>query len=189
MIDQANLPKIVLLSGPPRSGKDTVGDILRDRYQREKFSGPMKKALPALLDRPFAALEAKKEESLIGLNLPSFRQLQIDLSEKWAKPLYGENIFARLLVDRIGKKVLSGHRFVITDCGFQVEVDFRLEALGPKNCLVINLDAPGCSYAGDSRKPVSSRNGCANYYIWNAKQGFDALRHDIDQVFEEVYSS
>lgn len=173
--------KFILLSGPPSAGKDTAGMILKDLYgwPLEKFAAPMKAAIPALLDRSFEELEKTKELSITledGTILPSFRKLQQDMSERYMKELYGEDIFAKLLAHRVLRESSRAFRtsgpvdtniWVITDCGFQIEVDMLAGTFGPENCFLINLSREGTSYCGDTRERVNPVPGMAYKTIFN----------------------
>jgi hypothetical protein len=163
------MTKIILISGPPGSGKDTAGNILMellpDRGYLEKFSGPLKAAIPAILNVPFSELERHKDvpiNSYTSLGIKqTFRQIQISMSENWMKPLYGQDIFANLLIYRINQHNLLAEEYgadepiaIVTDCGFQVEVGALLRRFTQSNCLGIQLYREGCTYEGDSRSRI-----------------------------------
>jgi hypothetical protein len=179
--------KIIFLSGPPRVGKDTTGEYIRQiagiTTLLEKFSAPMKAAIPAMLQMPFEVLEAQKEKPLDDLGLPSFRHLQQDMSEKWMKPLYGEDVFARFLAARI--RQATENLIVVTDCGFQVEVDYLTKTFGAANILLLNLSRDGCSYAGDTRRPVHATEGMQSVCLrnpWHFNVSLDELMEFRRQV-------
>ena len=145
------MKKILILSGPPGCGKDTAGNAIAKQTPvlLEKFSTPLKSAIAAFLGIPFEYLERQKEEPVAYGKLPSFRQMQIDLSEKWAKQLYGDDIFAYLLADRLHRA--KERDVVITDCGFRVELDYLVKEFGVENVLLVRMVRDGCNYAKDSR--------------------------------------
>jgi len=145
------MKKVLVLSGPPGCGKDTAGNAIAQHMpvSLEKFSAPLKAAVPAFLGVGFDELERQKEEPVGFCSFPSFRQMQIDLSERWAKPLYGQDIFARLLVARV---LRSPHdHVVITDCGFRAELDVLIAEFGLANVLFVKVYREGCYYENDSR--------------------------------------
>lgn len=181
--------KVILLSGPPRSGKDTAGGIIKEHFggTLEKFSGPLKAAIPHLVNVPFSILEESKDEPLdTYLMLPSFRQLQIDMSEKFMKPLYGNDVFARLLLYRM--RCVTSELFIVTDCGFQIEVDAVVNTVGSQNCLLIHMSREGCTYAKDSRRPVQGVKGVTERYMPN-NFSLDVLKDSLITFVSEFLDS
>jgi hypothetical protein len=150
--------KILLLNGPPRSGKDEVLKIIaRLGYQvhHEKFAKPLRDSVCGLLGISDEDLEERKARD------PRVRQLMIGLSERVAKPILGDVFFAEACADRVYRDCRLGivEQVVITDCGFQHEVDHfiaYLEWLGilPEFQLW-TLGRAGCSFEGDSREYVN----------------------------------
>lgn len=164
--------KIILLNGPPRSGKDSAALAIEDfcierglGIAHDKMSLPNKAAFAGMMglsiedDFRVEPWEGKKEEIIPKLGT-SYRQWQIDFSERFMKPAYGEDIFARLLIDRIdfyGDPKYSIEVAVISDCGFQIEVDTLLKD-GRYDPLLIRCHRPGFTFEGDSRQYVNLRN-------------------------------
>lgn len=148
--------KIVLLSGPPRCGKDTGGAILQRNFGFSllKFSAPLKRAIPAFLDEDELTLERYKDVRGHFPDFPtwSYRDFQISLSEAWAKEQLGEDIFGRLAVKAINK--CSNTLICFTDCGFQVEVNHLLKVFPPEDICLIHILREGCSFIDDSREWV-----------------------------------
>lgn len=161
--------KVILFNGPPRSGKDSLSlateGFVFDQPNtgmvvHEKFSRPLKAAFAAMMNETMnedfnvGFYEEHKEEVIPCLGV-SFRQWQIDFSEKFMKPLYGNDVFGRLLWDRLAGQIeeVEGKPafVVISDCGFQVEVDYLLKKLPPENIFLFRLQRHGTSYVGDSR--------------------------------------
>jgi hypothetical protein len=164
--------KFILLNGPPHSGKDTVAKMVIDNLSdseylvsHEKFSAPLKEAFAAMMEGDINNFvvehyEDHKEEVVPCLGV-SFRQWQIDFSEKFMKPLYGNDIFGRLLVQRINDSRLDADDdwiFVISDCGFQIEVDHILKSIPKEDIFLIRLHREGTSFDGDSRSYVAAPN-------------------------------
>lgn len=142
----------------------------------EKFSAPLKECFAALMevdinDYVVEYYEDHKEEIIPCLGV-SFRQWQIDFSEKFMKPLYGNDIFGRLMKHRIHQSIDQADTdaeewiYVISDCGFQIEVDHILKSIEPKNILLIRLHRKDCDFSGDSRGYVEAP-GCAEMDIQN----------------------
>lgn len=176
----------VLFSGPPRAGKDTAAKaVVMNLYYKytmvwEKFSFPHKRAFAGMMksnisvDGHVPGYEENKNEVIPELGV-SYRQWQIDYSEKFMKPLYGEDVFARLLLARVNeRKSTDGYLCVISDCGFQVEIDTLIKAVPPKKILFVRLLRDGTSYDGDSRGDVRPNNSDVDYIaLYNDKDTED----------------
>lgn len=152
--------KIVLFNGPARSGKDTATNAVVEAISGAtafKFSQVVKEGTHVALGLPafHAGFEAQKD-----MPLPEFygltpRQAYIAHSEIYMKQVYGNDIFAKLAVQQFRSRVWSDDApIVISDCGFQIEVDYITEAMHPKNVMLIKLQRRGFSFAGDSREYV-----------------------------------
>lgn len=167
--------KLILLNGAPRTGKDHSAHHLIDNSDRllvfERFSRPIKEAFAAMMmvgiDEFFNVdgYEAEKDK-IIPLLGVSFRQWQIDFSEKFMKPLYGKNIFGKLLLSRLEEypKLYPSSDYgelivVIPDCGFQIEVDTVVADFPGEDILLIRIERPGFDFTGDSREHVEPTGG------------------------------
>lgn len=182
--------KLILLNGPPRSGKDTAASILYDYIgncedsetfwlpTKEKLSEPIKRAFCGLLELDLEADGNLPEpyntdkEKVIPLLGVSARQWQIDFSEKFMKPLYGNDIFARLLWQSIDECEATKDSdeewfYIVSDCGFQIEVDTLLHNCAPEDVLLIRLERAGCSFEDDSREYVTATSPVARAAIHN----------------------
>ncbi len=169
--------KIILLNGPPSSGKDTAAKHIRqwvhevapgaNRCCLDRMSMPIKRAfagtmgLPITPDGEVQTWEAKKEE-IIPLFGVSYRQWQIDFSEKFLKS-YGEYVFGELLTERIRRKFQKdiANLIVVPDCGFSVEINTIYSHFDQDDILLIRCHRPGFTFAGDSRSYVKAPPGCA----------------------------
>lgn len=157
--------KVVLFNGPPRSGKDTAAracfacEDLNNYYRVfERMSRPLKKGFAGVVGVPVNKFdhvehfEDRKEERIDFIGV-SFRQFQIDMSEKFMKPLYGQDVFGRLFVQRVMRQTNPRLNVVIfvPDCGFDIEYTTLSNAFDPENVLVVKLYRPGTDFKGDSR--------------------------------------
>jgi hypothetical protein len=79
------------------------------------------------------------------------RELMIDVSEKFLKSVYGQEIMADLLFKQIHSQ--SGV-VLIRDTGFQVELDTLARMIGPHQIYVARLRRKDCDFSNDSREYV-----------------------------------
>jgi hypothetical protein len=151
--------KIVFLNGPPRSGKDTAAKFIHREFMHAphyatllKFSKPLKESCQALYDvsdselREFEQDKELPRDKLLG---QSWRQAQISMSEEYMKPVFGQDVFGRLLFRRF-REAPSGMG-IISDSGFEQEAVPLIQAYGVDNCLIVQLQREGCTFEGDSR--------------------------------------
>lgn len=169
-----NLPKYTFINGPPGSGKSTLAEILTKNdptLYRESFVNPIRDMMYAVFypeEGPISfsfdlRVEANKAQSMAFLNpeQPSHtmtnRQAMISFSEKWMKPVFGDDIFGRLAHARCKEQEDFYDRFVFDDSGFAGEAEYIIEKEGPENCLLIRLYRDGASFKGDSRSYIQLR--------------------------------
>lgn len=171
--------KIILVNGPPRSGKDTVMRLLRGNdfgFNRvpvhEKFARPHKEAFAGIMgaeiddDFNVEPFESTKGDLIPTLGV-SYRQWQIDFSEKFMKPLYGKDIFGNLMIRRL-EQLRTHDIVIITDCGFQVEVDVLRKAVHMDlDLLLLKMKRAGTSFAGDSRSYVTLDGSGPEEWVYN----------------------
>jgi hypothetical protein len=168
-MSQVSPKRVILLNGPPSSGKDLSAIILRNMLHNQlnrkldvmrpeimKFADPLKQAAHVLLGIPYSCeyYEKKhgnkwKDEPQIEFYGKTPRSEYIALSEEFAKVRHGSSVFGRVLARRIQ---LSNERtFIIPDSGFVDEAIPVTSAVGIDNILLIELTRPGTSFDGDSR--------------------------------------
>lgn len=193
--------KLILINGAPKSGKDFAAHAIeswaKDKmsFVWEKFSKPHKVAFAAMMNKSVDTwgnvehYEDHKDRIIPALGV-SYRQWQIDFSEKFMKPLYGDEIFAKLFIARTElRRETPGYLCVVSDCGFQVELDVITRTWFNPDVLLIRIYREGYSFAGDSRQFVYAhkRSGVAQVEIINKGDGSFA-RHIIEAV-EEFYNA
>lgn len=176
--------RIVLFNGPPRSGKDTAARHVFGRshtasshiegqyFVFDRMSMPIKKAFAGTIALPIDKWgnvdywENHKEEIIKGFGV-TYRQWQIDFSERFMKPLYGEDIFAKLFISR-AKRQHKDAVILVPDCGFDIEYKTLAEHFGINNVIVVEVQRPGHTFEGDSRyylKPLSGQDWLRNYVV------------------------
>lgn len=154
---------IFLFNGPPGSGKDTGGMIMCRLVNQAgyigrflKFADPLKNAVHAICGLHVAAdyFEKKKEQQSEWLFGKTPREAYISASEDWAKKFWGGDFFSNVMIKRIMSESSGDKYIVITNCGFQTEVDHLVSVFGNDRVSVIQLERSGCNYSKDSRQPV-----------------------------------
>jgi hypothetical protein len=178
------MPRYVLINGCPRSGKDTIAMYLWTHHSSillERFSFPNKRGFAGMMNidcdgfgvvEPY---ESNKSDVVPPLGV-TYRQWQIHFSEEFMKPLYGKDIFGRLLLERT--RGSSYPTIVVPDCGFQVEVD----VLADQPCLLITVLRNGTTFEGDPREHVKPAPGWTHVTIHN-NGTLDDLYAAADKVY------
>lgn len=146
--------KVLLLNGPPSSGKDTIGEMLWGMLPHAslaKFAKPIVDFM--MLNYSINMAVVAKDLPHPALNGRTPREVAIAYSERFCKPTFG--------VDYFGQKALAHLReleewrqqsAIFTDSGFVVEVE---PLIGKHDLLQVRLARPGRSYVGDSRSTWS----------------------------------
>lgn len=178
-----DLPYLVGFSGPPRSGKDTLGNLLAGILRGKgvkvdvlALSLPMRLAVYAYLGLDYTVehYEAHKDADIVpveGGGFRSIRQEMISLSEGYVKPRLGYGWWARALLNRTdpAPKVI-----IVTDMGFWAEHNVFVDALGADRCAWIQVHRDGHDFSGDSRSYVGS--GCISRIYNNGDLTTEAWR-------------
>lgn len=161
--------KIVVFNGPPRCGKDTAAEVLYAYLSNEgyypihlKMSAILKATARAIIgelsDDPIHVWEQEKDSKLIpGLGI-TYRQLQIDISEKYFKPVYGDQIFGRLYNAAMGNfdmlASLNRRIFICSDGGFEDEI-IPLRKAGHA-VTIVHVERRGHNFDNDSRSYIDA---------------------------------
>lgn len=159
---------VILVNGAPGAGKDTVSDMLADRWngRKFKFASPLKKGVHASLGLmvPEDNYESVKDLPHRDFHGKSPRQAYIEHSEKYMKPMYGQDIFAKILFYTLQHHKRGLKVAVVSDCGFQVEVD---EIIKRFDCIVIQVHREGHTFKNDSREYIEHPDIARNYKLEN----------------------
>jgi len=155
---------IVLLNGPPRCGKDTAAKCIINSnikngtgFTEYKMSRPLKKMVREMFYLTMSEhkfIEDNKDRPLKMLLGKKYRDIQISLSEEWAKVFFDNSIFGQLAVKHIKGRASN---VVISDVGFEEEVlPMRMEF--PNRIYLLRISRPGCDFDSDSRNYLP--DGC-----------------------------
>ena len=95
-----------------------------------------------------------KETPLEELGGISQRQLLIKISEEWMKPLFGQDVFGKALVQNIQTAFSFNpfNTFYVGDGGFTRELPPVFDYFGKENVMLVRIYRKGRSFEGDSRK-------------------------------------
>lgn len=151
---------VVCLNGPPRCGKDTIGEMFRSMTDLNvevlKFAEPVKMAAHATIsllsgEQMVHGMEHYndcKDETNSDFFGATPREAYISMSEDYCKKLFGEDIFGVAMVRRISRLEKTPDIVVITDCGFDDEVEVLKSAY---ECRIVQIMREGCDFDNDSR--------------------------------------
>lgn len=165
--------KVVLFNGPPNSGKDYLADLMVSQLGASKkmFKQRLYEITAAIYGIDLvrfvemASSRTSKELPNKELGGLSPRQAMIKVSEEVIKPKFGKDYFGKALAKNIGLGLT-----VISDGGFDEELDIVTYEVGVENLVVVKLEAEGCSFVNDSRKYVDSEGkGIRTVYMFNHK--------------------
>jgi len=159
-------PKIILVNGPPRAGKDTAQEAVANSV-RCKFALAVKEGAHAAFgldprEYPMDVFEAVKDEPNTLFFGKSPREAYIAYSEMFMKPFTGDKqVFGKLLIRWIenilevwDKDDLPNLPFIVTDSGFRPEAMALVEAFGAENIKLIRVHREGCNFDNDSRSYI-----------------------------------
>lgn len=163
--------RIVLLNGPPGSGKDTAASYLVPyfQFQKMKFAAPLKRMVCGLLDMSESILEAHKDspfnilcEEFVSIDQnfgneiitygpkDTLRDLLIDISDEYLKKRYGKSIVGRIAAREVDRS--HNNLMIFTDAGKDEDIPPIVRRVGRQNVCLIRLTREGCDFSKDSRK-------------------------------------
>lgn len=183
--------KIILFNGPPRSGKDTCAQFVMEVLPKAyfyRFASPLKDAvhglfgMPGILEEHFDAVKGVPSEKFFGMTP---REAYIWMSEECAKPKFGKDFFSRVAINHIRSNAKDDEVVVVSDCGFQTEVDKLIEEFGAENVFLVWLLREGTSYQNDSRGYVDHPDDTRSYTI-NNNGSLSDLRDVVGKIAKEI---
>ena len=155
-------PKLILFNGPRHSGKDTASLYCEHTLGAHHFkmSGPIKaaaKAFFSLSDDEVDYLEQIKTTPSFLLFGVSYVDLQISMSEDWAKKKFDQYIFGKLAARSVSAHIKSSPNqelYVCSDSGFESEAWPVIDIFGKENTLLVKIHRNGKDFSGDSRSYI-----------------------------------
>jgi hypothetical protein len=119
---------LIGITGKAGAGKDTVGEILRDRYGfiLTSFAWPIKQAISVIIDEPPGRWGNRKwKEEIYPLLGVSPRYMAQTMGTEWGRTLIDYNIWVKLALRRLeGSAFPNG---AITDVRFDNEAEMIRE--------------------------------------------------------------
>lgn len=193
--------KIIGFNGPPRTGKDTLANMLADRLrvhmtangewsrnlrvQILSLSKPMRLTVYALMGIPYTDdhYEANKDVPVDILAQETIRMAMIRLSEEHVIPRYGEMFWAKRTAAAF---LLTKDIVILPDIGFQREVDYFCERYGKDNFLLVHTYRQGKNWMNDSRGYVSATHMTT---IFNSGPTLDDARTEAFRLYGRLLNS
>lgn len=157
--------KLILLNGPPGSGKSAAASILqRGSPQRAivSYASPLKRSVHGVhlgdrgYEMPADAFEAIKDEPQPLLGGRSWRQEYIRHAENVIKPVAGREWYAKHFLK--AARQTRADIVIAPDLGFDVELIEAVRDVGCTNLQVIRLHRGGRDFADDIRSYIHNRS-------------------------------
>lgn len=188
--------KLILFNGPPRSGKDTSTGMMLEALGLKAFSyrfaSPLKNAVHALFgmhgihEEGLSHVKDKKSDVFFGM---SPREAYIWMSEYAAKPKFGKDFFAKVAVTNIRAKFIheTDATIVISDCGFQAEVDVLIAEFGRENVYIVHLHRMGCDFKKQNDSRGYIKHPDLEHMLFLRNDGtLEHLRDDIHNLMRRI---
>ena len=146
--------RVILLNGPPRAGKDSIGRALHNvmipAARVSKFAKPIVDYMWRNYGIDTEAVNKDAPHDRLHGRTP--REVMIAYSERFCKPLFGQDFFGMQAVLEVERTVEYRQGFLVfTDSGFVHEAVPVLRRVGKGNVLQVRVSRPGCSFHNDSR--------------------------------------
>lgn len=178
---------VLILNGPPNSGKDTIAEYLvkHHGFKQLEMKSALRKLAIQLASLQLGELstvkckqvefnkELKDTEKVPAFGNRTWREFLIWISETVCKPIFGHNVFARAAAQEV---LQSENEFIVfSDGGFAVERDYLATIA---NVYVLHV-RDGSDWGTDSRGWLPDPWGT----LHNVKaQGLPALYQRCDEL-------
>lgn len=184
--------KIILLSGYKGSGKDYIGDlIVGSLYKAKKtaFAEPLKDIASVILNISKDELDIHKNKkspiTIGGYEKTDVRVFLQKLGTEAMKPLFGEDVWSNLFLNKLEKLKSTTEFVVVTDFRFVVEYD----ALKDHGYDVITIRVRGNENSDDlhhSEVELINSNFKFDYYIDNQNKD-DSIKYVVNNLLCYLY--
>jgi len=154
--------KILILNGPPGSGKDTIALALSKamRAKHLEFKTPLHNIAMAMTGlSPFhyfniynnREIKEIPHDALLGF---SPRGFLIHISEVMCKPVFGNDYFGQMAADAVENSI-DTQTCVFSDGGFPDEVNVLANRFGKENIFLFHIYRQDTNFDNDSRDYVN----------------------------------
>lgn len=190
------MTRILLLNGAPRSGKDTIATMLKNRSSStihiEKFATPLKLTVPLIYnvsrEKWEKELDTPRNKDLACNEFfgKTPREVQISLSEDFLKPLHGKTIFGELLVRRINNLIKKNDldSIIVSDSGFYHEAKEVVDFFGADTVELWRVHRDGCNFSKDSRGYINLHEDGVTIYDIQNNGSLDDLRLLVEPLYD-----
>ena len=167
---------IILLNGPPRSGKDTAVKFVQqalDNCLHMKMSQPLKSGLCSIFSfthTEMALLEEFKDNTDFGYGNIHYRDMQIKLFQH-LEEVYGSSILGDIFVRRYG--ATAAKHVVVSDAGRNTEVIPILREVRVGEVGLIEVHRPSCNFDNDIREYMSTETKSKIKYVEELHNDYD----------------
>lgn len=145
--------KIILLNGPPRAGKDSIGAALAQalfgKCSLNKFAAPIVEFMKREFGITPDTVDKDRPHPMLLGRTP--RDVMIAYSERFCIPLWGHDFFGRSAAIRLANDPDPKSVVVFTDSGFVREAEPLVLKFGASNILQVRVHRPGHTFQNDSR--------------------------------------
>lgn len=187
---------IILIHGRKRSGKDTCADILLElepSFTRYAFAGPLKFITAKAFDLSPDMVEYLKNNEDIKIGFKSanekmctgnsLRNFLQNLGTEAMKPVFGEEVWAKLMYD----KYLSspeGSNFIVTD--FRVIEEYNYLAARDAEMITIKIVRDEVDESGDEHITENSLSDFKFDYVIDNNGTLDDLRVELVDLLDKI---
>lgn len=161
---------VVIMNGPPSSGKDDAAKFLVSKIKSFNTNALHKEVKENLFNAVKSAYGVSEDVwnelyQRENKELPSYylvnngiaispRQAMINMSENVLKPLFGKSVFGKMAANSVVENAIN----VFSDGGFVEEAICLTDRVGGVNTLIIQIERQGCTFEGDSRGYITLPN-------------------------------
>lgn len=184
---------IVGFNGPPGAGKDTIAEMVHqhmlamgvnpDRIREDSLSLPLRFMAYGMVGFQYGGVGAPDYATFKNLYFDEFRkngrQLMIDCSESFLKPVYGKEIMVKMLLRR--HPMFEGV-VLVKDMGFQCEFKPFAAWESSRNVYIVRVERPGCDFSEDSREWVNHHDSDCSINVRNTGT-LEDLRVEAGRVY------
>lgn len=201
------MKNVILINGAARSGKDTVARMMKDFLKSNNqtveilsFAEPLKQIIASTFNISLEDLEEFKNKSdryevhrvdthsFILHQKTNFRKILQRFGTEGMKPVFGENIWARLLAEKANKS--SSNWIIVPDFRFNIEYEemLKFQALEVYNVYAFEV----LSDRGEIKESTHSSERELDdfefdYTIDNIWGKLNETKEQIKHIFKDVF--